>query len=379
MHLNRLSLFNFRNYSQAELETDSLCNAFVGNNGEGKTNLLDAIHYLALTKSYFNPVDSQNIRYEEDACMIQGAFTIDHRDEIINCALRRNQKKVVRRNAKEYERLADHIGLIPVVMIAPTDNQLITEGSEERRRFIDSIISQYDKTYLDDLVNYNRLLSQRNALLKLGAQVGRLDVDTLDILDEQMAPLGDAIYRIRKSFIDSLVPVFRRFYTFISGGKEETDIIYDSHLDDASMSAALSDYRNRDRAAQFTTAGIHKDDLELLIGGKPVKKYASQGQQKSFLVALKLAQFDFMRDQLQTKPLLLLDDIFDKLDDSRVARLMELVSDDHFGQLFISDTHPERIRAIFNQIGRNIRCFLVDDGVIRVINDTVTSKEADHA
>ncbi len=379
MHLSRLSLFNFRNYLQAELETDALCNAFVGNNGEGKTNLLDAIHYLALSKSYFNPVDSQNIRYDEDACMLQGAFVINDREEVINCALRRNQKKILKRNAKEYDRLADHIGLIPVVMIAPTDSQLITEGSEERRRFIDSIISQYDKSYLDNLVNYNRLLSQRNALLKQSAQYGRLDTDTLEIFDEQLSPIGDAIHLVRKSFINSLVPVFREFYTFISGGKEQTDIIYESHLDKANMATLLAGSRERDRAAQFTTVGIHKDDLELLIGGKHVKKYASQGQQKSILVALKLAQFDFMRDRLQSKPLLLLDDIFDKLDDSRVARLMELVSDDHFGQLFISDTHPERIRAIFEQIGRHIRCFRVESGSIQLINDTVSQQEVGHA
>ena len=379
MQLNRLSLFNFRNYLQAELETDSLYNAFVGNNGEGKTNLLDAIHYLALSKSYFNPVDSQNIRYDEDASMMQGSFTIDGREELINCALRRNQKKVLKRNGKEYDRLADHIGLIPVVMIAPTDSQLITEGSEERRRFIDSIISQYDRNYLENLVNYNRVLSQRNALLKQGGQSGRLDVDTLDIFDEQLSPLGNAIFATRKSFIDLIVPVFREFYTFISGGKEQTDIVYESHLESASFSDLLSQSRSRDKMAQFTTVGIHKDDLELLIGGKPVKKYASQGQQKSFLVALKLAQFDFMRDRMNTKPLLLLDDIFDKLDDSRVERLMELVSDDHFGQLFITDTHPDRIRKIFDQIGRTIRCFLVVDGSIEVMREKLTNQEARHA
>ncbi len=364
MQLSRLSLFNFKNHFQVEIDPDSSCNAFVGNNGEGKTNLLDAIHYLALCKSYFNPVDSQNIRMDEDVCMLQGSFSIQDREEVVSCGLRRNQKKVFRRNAKEYERLSDHIGLVPVVMIAPTDTHLITEGSEERRRFLDSIIAQYNHPYLEDLVNYNRLLSQRNALLKQAFAAGRMDLDTLEIFDEQLVPLGTNIHRVRLEFVQLLTPVFRECYSFISGGKENTELVYDSHLNHGSFMEALRSARSRDQAAGFTTVGIHKDDLDFIINDKPVKRFASQGQQKSFLVALKLAQFDLMRDRLGVKPLLLLDDIFDKLDDSRVSKLMELVSNDHFGQLFITDTHPARIREIFESIGRSIRCFRVGDGVV---------------
>lgn len=366
MQLERLSLFNFKNYLQADVEPDRAYNAFVGNNGEGKTNLLDAIHYLALCKSYFNPVDSQNIRDEEDACMVQGRFTIDGREESVSCGIRRGQKKVFRRNNNEYDRLAEHIGLIPVVMVAPTDTRLITDGSDERRRFLDGIIAQYDRAYLDNLMSYNRVLAQRNALLKQDAK-GKMDISMLELFDDQLIPLGKKIHSTRKAFIGELVPVFREYYGFIAGGKEETDIIYDSHLDEEDFRDGLERCRDRDRFAQFTTFGIHKDELEFHIASRPVKKFASQGQQKSFLVALKLAQFDFMRDVLKVKPLLLLDDIFDKLDDLRVARLMELVSDDHFGQLFITDTHPERIRQVFRSIGRDIRCFMVENGSVQLL------------
>lgn len=379
MELKRLSLFNFKNYHQAELEPDPSCNAFVGNNGEGKTNLLDAIHYLSLCKSYFNPVDSQNIRQQEDVCMIQGVFAVDEREESISCSLRRNQRKIVRRNQKEYERLADHIGWLPVVMIAPTDTHLITEGSEERRRFLDSIISQFDRRYLDDLMNYNRILLQRNALLKRSAQQGGVDEATLEVLDAQMAPAGNRIYNARKSFVDQLGPVFLKNYSFISGGKEVVELVYESQLNDLSFSDLMLQARNRDRASQFSTTGIHKDDLGFLLNGRAVKRFASQGQQKSYLVALKLAQFDFMRDRLHVKPLLLLDDIFDKLDDLRVARLMELVSDDHFGQIFVTDTHPERIREIFERIGQPIRVFMVEEGGISLQQGIAPVNTSQHA
>jgi DNA replication and repair protein RecF len=366
MFLKKLSLFNFKNHVSVELGPDASFNAFVGNNGEGKTNLLDAIHYLALCKSYFNPTDSQNIRVGEDTTMLQGTFELDGRQEVITVGLKRQQRKVVRRNGDEYDRLADHIGFIPLVMIAPTDTQLITEGSEERRRFLDSIISQYDKSYLEDLISYNRVLSQRNALLKQSSY-GAFDPGMMEIFNDQLIPLGERIHQLRVTFLQALAPVFRSYYTFISGGKEVTDIQYDSGLIENDFTDLLKQSIERDRAAQFTTKGIHKDDLEFLIDGRPVKRFASQGQQKSFLVALKLAQFDFMRDCMKVKPLLLLDDIFDKLDDLRVGRLMELVSDDHFGQLFITDTHPARIREVFQRIGRDIRCFLVESGEVQPI------------
>ena len=361
MLLKKLSLINFKNHQQVDLEVDGLFNAFVGNNGEGKTNLLDAIHYLSLCKSYFNPVDSQNIRMGEETTLIQGSFEIEDREEVISIGLKKQQKKIVRRNAKEYDRLADHIGLIPVVMIAPTDTHLITEGSEERRRFIDSIIAQFNKGYLEDLLSYNKLLSHRNALLKQ-AYSGGVDLITLEIIDDQLVPLGNKIFNVRELFIQQLAPVFRYYYTLISGGKESTEIIYETKLRETDFAALLKGAIDRDRSAQYTTVGIHKDELEFMIDGKSVKRYASQGQQKSFLVALKLAQFDFMRDFMKVKPLLLLDDIFDKLDDLRVGRLMKLVSDGHFGQLFVTDTHPARISEVFRSIGKDICCFNVSSG-----------------
>lgn len=379
MELRRLTLFNFKNYSQAEIDVDPSCNAFTGENGEGKTNLLDAIHYLALCKSYFHPVDSQNIRHEEDTAMLQGSFFHDGKEEAISCGIRRNQKKVFRRNTKEYDRLTDHIGLVPVVMIAPTDTQLITDGSEERRRFLDSIISQFDKPYLDDLVNYNRIVSQRNALLKQSAASGRLDRDTLTIFNEQLIPYGSRIHAARSSFVRSFEPVFKQFYTFISDAKESTSVVYSSQLDEGAFADLLERSFDRDRAATYTTVGVHKDDLELLIDGRPVRRFASQGQQKSFVIALKLAQFDLMRDRSGQKPILLLDDIFDKLDDRRVARLMELVSEDHFGQLFITDTHPQRIGDIFERIGRSIRCFSVSDGSVQQVVSFTGDKEVRYA
>lgn len=379
MELRRLTLFNFKNYTQAEIAVDPSCNAFTGENGEGKTNLLDAIHYLALCKSYFHPVDSQNIRHDEDMAMLQGVFLHNDKEESVSCGIRRNQKKVFRRNAKEYDRLTDHIGLIPVVMIAPTDTQLITDGSEERRRFLDSIIAQFDKPYLDDLVNYNRIVSQRNALLKHAAANGRLDKETLGIFNEQLVPYGTRIHAARKAFVRSFDPVFREFYGFISDAKESTSVVYSSHLEEGGFADLLERSFERDRAATYTTVGVHKDDLELLIDGRPVRRYASQGQQKSFLISLKLAQFDLMRDRSGQKPILLLDDIFDKLDDRRVSRLMELVSEDHFGQLFITDTHPQRIRDIFERIGRRIHCFMVTGGTVQPAGSLTDGKEVSYA
>lgn len=363
MYLQRLSLINFRNYEQADLVLDPSFNAFVGDNGSGKTNLLDAIHYLSLCKSYFNSIDSQQIRHGEDYFMVQGQFDLDSREDVIACTVRKNQKKIFRRNQEDYERLSDHIGLLPLVMIAPTDTQLITEGSEERRRFMDAIISQYDRLYLDRLIRYERVLSQRNSLLKQ-LSAGRWDETTLSVLDEQLSDLAGPIYETRCRFIADLEPIFREYYTYISGGKEQPGIRYRSRLSEAPLNVLLQNNRERERALQYTSVGTHKDDLEFELNEFPVKRTASQGQQKSFLLALKLAQFDFLRKIKGVKPLLLLDDIFDKLDDRRVAALMQLVHDDRFGQVFITDTHPERIRQVFASIGSSIRCFPVLDGKV---------------
>ena len=352
-----------------ELNFSPGVNAFTGDNGEGKTNLLDAIHYLSLCKSYFNPSDIQQIKSGEEFFLVQGNFKIQEKPEVISIGYKKGQKKIVRRNQKEYDRLADHIGLIPVVMISPTDSVLITDGSEERRRFLDSIISQFNPVYLDDLINYGKVISQRNAYLKQAWQSRRFDSDSLEIWNDQLVPLAENIHQVRQHFVSELLPIFRKYYNFIAGGKENVDLIYDSHLNDGVFSGLLKSVTEKDKVMQYTTVGTHKDDLEFRIGEFPLKRFASQGQQKSFLVALKLAQFDYMARQKGMKPILLLDDIYDKLDETRIARLMELVSKHNFGQIFITDTHPARVSEIFENINEEIRCFVLNSGMAELYNE----------
>ena len=362
MHLKKLSLINFKNYIEGTIEPDAGVNAFVGNNGEGKTNLLDAIHYLSICKSYFNAIDSQNIRQEEEYFLIQGIFELENNEEKISCGLKRGQKKVFKKNQNEYERLADHIGLLPVVMISPTDTNLIIGGSDERRKFPDSIISQFARNFLEDLIIYSRALMQRNTYLKRAAISRAFDLESLELWNDQLIIPGERIYKSRLQFVSELIPIFRYYYNFISDEKESVDIRYESHLHDGDFKTALSESTERDRILQYTSVGPHKDDLVFIINGFPVKRYASQGQQKSFLIALKLAQFEYVSRKKGLKPILLLDDIFDKLDDNRVGKLMELVSKDNFGQIFITDTHPERLLSIFREIGVEIRMFPVKNG-----------------
>lgn len=366
MHLKKLSLLNFKNYREAGIDFDEGVNAFVGGNGEGKTNLLDAIHYLSLCKSYFNAIDGQNIKQHEEFFILQGVFDLDGIDENISCGLKRGQKKTFKRNQKEYNRLSEHIGLLPVVMISPTDTNLITDGSEERRKFPDSIISQFDRNFLEDLISYSRALMQRNTYLKRAAQSRSFDLDALEIWNEQLTNSGVRIHAARQRFIKDLIPIFRYYYNFIAGEKESVDIRYESHLNDGDFITLLNESTERDRILQYTSVGPHKDDLIFIINGFPVKRYASQGQQKSFLIALKLAHFNFVSKQKGIKPILLLDDIFDKLDDDRVGKLMELVSQDNFGQIFITDTHPERLLSIFENIGVAIRSFPVKEGEVEM-------------
>ncbi|MCX6292626.1 MAG: DNA replication/repair protein RecF [Bacteroidetes bacterium] len=372
MYLQKLSLLNFKNYEEADLSFSEDVNAFVGGNGEGKTNLLDAIHYLSMCKSYFNAVDTQNIRHDAEFFLVQGTFNHENREEHIYCGLKKNQRKIFKRNQEEYERLADHIGFLPVVMISPTDANLITEGSEERRKFIDSIISQFDKSYLDNLIQYNKVVSQRNALLKQFAQARRFDETSLEIWDEQMIVLGEKIYRKRLEFVNHFLPIFKNYYRFISHGREDVAVLYESHLHQGNFGDVLKAALDRDRSLQFSTVGIHKDDLVFTVDGYPVKRFASQGQQKSFLIALKLAQFDFVREVKKMKPILLLDDIFDKLDNFRVKNLMELVSKDNFGQIFITDAHPERVKKVFEEIQVEILTFEVSNGSVVQQRETAT-------
>jgi len=368
MFIKKINLLNFKNYAELSLNFEPGVNALLGGNGEGKTNLLDAVHYLSMCKSYFNPVDTQNIRFGEDFFVVQGLFEIESHEENISCGLKRSQKKVFRRNQKEYDRLADHIGLLPVVMISPTDTVLITEGSEERRKFLDSIVSQYDSNYLENLINYNRVLSQRNAYLKQAAISRKFDFDVLSVWDDQMVPLAERIHKVRAEFIEKLVPIFSELYATISGHKEAISIRYDSHLSTGNFDETLMAARDKDKVIQYTSVGVHKDDLVFLINDVPVRRYASQGQQKSFLIALKLAQFNFMAQVKGAAPILLLDDIFDKLDQNRVTRLMELVTQNGFGQLIITDSHIDRLKIIFDEMGIELPIYHVKNSQVTRID-----------
>lgn len=350
MFLKHLSLLNFKNHEELQFNFSPAVNCFVGNNGAGKTNILDAIYYLSFCKSYFNPIDSQNIKHEAPFFVIQGTYQIGNSQEDVYCGLKRNQKKVFKRNQKEYERLADHIGLIPLVIISPYDSNLITEGSEDRRKFIDSVISQYNKVYLDQLISYNKILQQRNVLLKQFAEQRYFDTDTIEIFNMQLIALGNYIYTQRKEFIARFTPLFQKYYLWISGSKETVRLDYTSQLHDMPYEQGLTESIAKDRAIQYTSFGIHKDDIDFLIHDNPVKKFGSQGQQKSFLIALKLAQFEILKETFSDTPILLLDDIYDKLDESRILKLMELVTTKLFSQLFITDTHKDRIQRLFQQI-----------------------------
>lgn len=357
MFLKSILLRNFKNFTESEFAFSPKINAFVGQNGVGKTNVLDAVHYLALTKSYLNYSDAQNINFQANFFSLEGVFEKNQNEEVIFCGVQKEKGKIFKRNAKVYDRISDHVGLFPVVMISPYDLDLIKEGSDVRRKFIDNIISQSNKEYLQNLIRYNRVLSQRNALLKYFFQNNTFDKISLEIYDDELAELGKSIFEERQKLIDEFVPVFQEYYNFLSHGGERVDIKYQSQLTSNSLKELLQENLQKDRFAQYTTQGIHKDDLELSIMNYPVKKFGSQGQQKSYLIALKLAQLELIRKSSQLTPLLLLDDIFDKLDESRVEQLIKLVNEDRFGQIFISDTHPERTENIVRKINSDSKIF----------------------
>lgn len=346
MHLKRLSLLNYKNFESRDFDFDSKINCLVGANGIGKTNVLDAIYHLAFGKSYFNPVSTQNIRHGEDFFVIEGAFDREGAPEHILCSFKKGVRKVLKRNDKTYDRISEHIGTVPLVIVSPSDRDLILEGSETRRKFMDGVISQSDQGYLRDVLDYQRVLSQRNALLKYFAANHRFDTATLEVYDMQLAGLGGRIYERRLAFMEEFRPIFARQYHAISGGDETVGLDYESHLSEAPLEELLAASRDRDRVLQYTSRGIHKDDLRMEISGHPIKKFGSQGQQKSFLIGLKFAQFQFMKAQHPGTPILLLDDIFDKLDASRVAHIISLVNQDLFGQIFISDTHAARTEEV---------------------------------
>lgn len=365
MHLQHLELINFKNCSSISISLNAKVNCFLGDNGEGKTNVLDAIHYLSFCKSYFNSIDSQNIMHNEPFFVIQGKFQKEDQETEIYCGQKRGEKKSFKKNKKEYSRLSDHIGLFPLVMISPADSDLINEGSDTRRKFLDTIISQYDKLYLDRLIQYNKALVQRNFLLKRFFETRTFNQDQLEVWDMQLIEPGEYIYNARKKFIDSLTPLFNEYYAFISESKETVSIQFISDQKEKSFQENLNEALNADKASRHTTVGIHKDDMEFQINGFPVKKFGSQGQQKSFLIALKLAQYYFMQKVTGVSPILLLDDIFDKLDDRRVTKLMEKVTAKDFGQIFVSDTNLYKLPTLLNDLNVDFSQFHIKNGGVQ--------------
>jgi DNA replication and repair protein RecF len=360
MYLKNLSLTNFKNYELTELEFSPKINCFTGNNGVGKTNILDAIHYLSLTKSFFNNIDSISIRHGEDYFIIQGTFERDGEDDRIYCAFQRQKQKLLKRNGKEYQKLSDHIGRYPVVMISPADSSLVTEGSDDRRRFMNKIISQYNGEYLDAALRYSKALQQRNKLLKDFRSSGKFDNDALTIWDAQLVKYGTYVFKEREVLINELIPVFQEYYSNISSGKEKVKLNYRSHLLEGNFLEALNGSITKDRYLEYTTVGIHKDDLLLEMDDHPVKSLGSQGQQKSYLVALKLAKFDYIKRKAGFSPILLLDDIFDKFDAERVEQIIRLVGNHRFGQIFITDTHQNRLQEILTSHNTEYKLFNIN-------------------
>ncbi|MAU49200.1 MAG: DNA replication and repair protein RecF [Flavobacteriaceae bacterium] len=357
MFLKELSLTNYKNFESLKFSFDTKIICFVGLNGVGKTNILDSIYHLSYTKSYFNPIPSQNIKHGETFFFISGRYMIHDKEENILVSLKKGDKKIIKRNNKLYKKFSDHIGKIPLVLISPDDRNLIIEGSETRRKFIDGIISQTDKEYLNNLIDYNKTLKQRNALLKMFYDNSESIRKTIDIYDRQLSSDAQKIYDKRREFLNEFIPIFKSRYKELSNDKENVEIKHSSDISpDQNLYKLLKNSLEKDLRFQYTTKGIHKDDLNLNLDNFPIKKYGSQGQQKTFLIAMKLAQFDYL-SKLDSKPILLLDDIFDKLDDARVKQIINLVNQEKFNQIFISDTNKTRSENIIKKVNKSYKIF----------------------
>jgi DNA replication and repair protein RecF len=363
MILTRLTLLNYKNIAEATLSFSPKINCFVGSNGEGKTNVLDAIHFLSFTRSATNTVDTLNIRHGEEMMMLSGTYDLEGVEETFTCGQRLHQKKVFRRGQKAYKRMSEHIGLLPLILVSPNDNELILGGSEERRRFMDMVISQYNATYMASLLRYNKALMQRNALLKEDNAEELSDM--MDIYEQMMAQEGEYIYKERARFINELIPVFQHYYDRISAQHEQVGLTYTSHCQRGPLLDVIRRDRQKDLAVGYSLHGIHRDDLVMTLGDYAIKKEGSQGQNKTYLISLKLAQFDFLcQTGSRTKPILLLDDIFDKLDAQRVEQIISLVAEDNFGQIFITDTNREHLDRILERSSGDYKIFQVKGGEI---------------
>ncbi len=363
MILQKLSIINYRNITGAELSLSPKMNCFIGRNGAGKTNVLDAVYYLSFCRSASNPVDSQVIRHDQEFFVLDGTYLSDSGDpENVYCGMKCGSKKSFKRNKKEYRRLSEHIGMIPLVLVSPGDTLLISGLSEERRRLMDMVVSQYDHSYMEALARYNKALQQRNTLLRAEAEP---DATLMDVLEEQMAANGEIVYAKRRAFVEELVPLFQKFYDYISEGRETVGLDYVSHCQRGPLLDVIRRDRFKDRAVGYSLHGIHRDDLEFTLGGHAMKREGSQGQNKTYVVALKLAQFDFLkRSAAHTVPILLLDDIFDKLDARRVEQIVRLVSGDGFGQILITDTNRDHLDSILHSCSYDYRIFEVEKGEI---------------
>ncbi|MGB5988799.1 MAG: DNA replication and repair protein RecF [Marinifilaceae bacterium] len=358
MYIKKLELVNYKNIEQIDLLLSKGINCFVGNNGVGKTNILDSIYYLSFCKSYFSLPDSQNLRHSSDFMLIHGFYDIDGEEQDVFCGFKKGQKKKFKRNKEEYKKLSDHIGFIPVVMSTPSDNNIISGGKEERRKFMDSVISQWDKKYLDSLIKYNKSILQRNKMLK----DFNLDKDLLDVIDMQLSHLGNFIHKKRAEFVEKIIPYFQKYYEHISLGNEKVSLEYESQLNKASFTELLKASLKKDSIMQYTTVGVHRDDLSFKLDNYAAGKIASQGQKKTYLTAMKLAQFDFIKAVSGKKPILILDDIFDKLDSERVKQIVRLVNENNFGQILISDTNKDHIDAILKDVAVDYKLFTVNKG-----------------
>ena len=356
-YLNKISIINYKNIVDKEYNLDPKINCFVGNNGVGKTNILDSIYHLALGKSYFNLRNDQLINKNKEFMVIDGLFDLNSKKENIVCSIKRGDKKILKRNGKTYKKFSNHIGLIPVVLISPYDNDLINEGSSERRKFIDSIISQNNKEYLINLIAYSRVIQNRNSLLKQYNKSVDFDIDTIKIYDDQIIKLSEPIFMARKNFFDEFKELVIEKYDEISENQEKISIEYKSDLFDNEIKNLIENSFQKDVILQYTSSGIHKDDFIFNLDGSRIKKFGSQGQQKSFLIALKLAQFEYLKNKTGNSPILLLDDIFDKLDLIRVKKIVEIVNSTNFGQLFLSDTDRERIEKVLSSLNLSSKIF----------------------
>ncbi len=363
MTLDTLSILNYKNIRSASLAFSPKINCFIGQNGEGKTNLLDAVYFLSFCHSSFTNLDSTVMQHGQDFFMLEGLYHgEDDEQEVVSASMKRGHGKQFRRNKKAYKKLSEHIGLIPLIFVSPSDSILVEGGGDERRRLMDVVIAQTDHIYMDALTHYGKALQQRNALLKLDDDP---DPALMALWEEEMAARGKVVYERRAAFVEQLVPVFQDIYTKISGGREQVSLRYVSHCQRGDLLDVIQRDRFKDRAVGYSLHGVHRDDLEMLLDGYPMKREGSQGQTKTFVLALKLAQFDFLRrTATRTTPLLLLDDIFDKLDSRRVEQIVDLVSGDSFGQIFITDTNREHLDKILSRSHHDYKLFDVVGGEI---------------